>query len=36
LVAGSGILHLVFVISTLVPALSDRWGDDHKSDKAGY
>jgi hypothetical protein len=30
-------VHLVFVISTLVLALSDRWGTDHgNGDKAGY
>jgi uncharacterized protein (TIGR00645 family) len=29
-------VHLVFVVSTLVLALSDRWGGDHKGDKAGY
>jgi len=25
-------VHLVFVISTLVLALSDRWGGDHKGE----
>ena len=30
-------VHLLFVISTLVLALSDRWGSDHSdSGKAGY
>jgi uncharacterized protein (TIGR00645 family) len=30
-------VHLVFVVSTLVLALSDRWGSDHgSSDKAGH
>jgi uncharacterized protein (TIGR00645 family) len=30
-------IHLVFVVSTLVMALSDRWGSDHGGgDKAGH
>ncbi|MGP9812999.1 TIGR00645 family protein [Rhodopseudomonas sp. NSM] len=29
-------IHLVFVVSTLVMALSDRWGSDHGSGKGGH
>jgi hypothetical protein len=29
-------IHLVFVISTLVIALSDRWGGDHGGGKAEH
>jgi uncharacterized membrane protein YqhA len=29
-------VHLVFVVSTLVLAVSDRWGSDHEGSGAGH
>jgi hypothetical protein len=29
-------IHIVFVVSTLILALSDRWGSDHGSSDSGH